>query len=299
MALYYDAWEFFRRPNRELNKARVMEGYYTAAAVTRQTSSTQQLLMEQQHQRPTELISQDSREERLEQVSSKSSESDSISHSVSNAEKINPQIIVSVIPVELVRKIDLRRCESPPHALAPYLNSRELLRLVPEPKGPDCTTEFPVSSKTIETIRLHGRKESAVPPGEADFVSIVLVAQAELAVSPFKNHPKWQIKKEQSMIKKAQSIPMQRAQDKEKKEQLSLVPVDSNDISDSEDDFPHNDLPRSTPRSSHQSECFHRSVQPDPRTGAGVQTGICTIGGLRSYGYKWVRGRHHYALRWS
>ena len=44
------------------------------------------------------------------------------------------------------------------------------------------------------------------------------------------------------MIKKAQSIPMQRAH----KEQRSLVPVDSNDISDSEDDFPLNDLPLST-----------------------------------------------------
>ena len=37
LTLYYDVWEFFRRPNRELNKARVMEGYFTAAAVTRQT----------------------------------------------------------------------------------------------------------------------------------------------------------------------------------------------------------------------------------------------------------------------
>ena len=27
VALYYDAWEFFRRPNRELNKAKIMEGY--------------------------------------------------------------------------------------------------------------------------------------------------------------------------------------------------------------------------------------------------------------------------------
>ena len=105
-----------------------------------------------------------------------SSESDSVSHEVSNAEKINPQIIVSAIPVELVGKIDLSRCESPPHALAPYLNSRALLRLVPEPKGPDCKTESPLSAETIETIRLHGRKESAAPPGETDFVLIVSVA---------------------------------------------------------------------------------------------------------------------------
>jgi hypothetical protein len=60
-----------------------------------------------------------------------------------------------------------------------------------------------------------------------------LVAQAELAVSPFKDHPKRQTKKDQSTAKKAQSIPMQRAQGKENKEQRSLVPVDSNDISDS------------------------------------------------------------------
>ena len=39
MALYYDAWEFFCRPklapNRELNKANVIQRYFTAAAVTR------------------------------------------------------------------------------------------------------------------------------------------------------------------------------------------------------------------------------------------------------------------------
>ena len=74
------------------------------------------------------------------------------------------------------------------------------------------------------------------------------MAQAELAVSPFKNHPKWQIKKEQSKNKKVQSIPMQRAQGKENKEQRSLVVVVDSDISDSDDDFPLNDLPLSTKR---------------------------------------------------
>ena len=121
-------------------------------------------------------------------------------------------------------------------------------------------TESPLSAETIETIRLHGRKESAAPPGETDFVSIVSVAQAELTVSPFKNHPKWQIKKEQLMIKKAQSIPMQRAQGKENKKKRSLVPVDSNDISDSEDDFPLNDLPLSTKQSAVQRLPFSNSL---------------------------------------
>ena len=34
IALYYVAWDFFRNPNRELNKATVMEGHFTVAAVT-------------------------------------------------------------------------------------------------------------------------------------------------------------------------------------------------------------------------------------------------------------------------
>ena len=50
--LYYETWKFFRRPNRELNKARIMEGYLTVPVVIR--SITSQLLMEQQHQRPPE-----------------------------------------------------------------------------------------------------------------------------------------------------------------------------------------------------------------------------------------------------
>ena len=155
--------------------------------------------------------------------------------------------------------IDLRRCESPPHALAPCLNSRALLRLVAESKGPDCTTESPLSAKTIETSRLHGQKDIAAPPGETDFFSTVSVAQADLAVSPFKNQPEWQIKKEQSKNQKVQSIPMQRAHGKENKKQRSLVPVIDNDISDSEDDFPLNDLPLTTKRSAVQRLPFSNS----------------------------------------
>ena len=125
VALYYDTWDFFRRPNRELNKAKVMEGYFTAGAVTRRMSSAQRLLMEPQHQRPNESVSQDSRDERLEQVISKSSESDSVIHDVSNAEKIIPPIIVSAMPVELIGKIDLRKC-TPPHELCPYLKTNRI-----------------------------------------------------------------------------------------------------------------------------------------------------------------------------
>ena len=33
IALYYDAWDFFRNPNRELNKATVTERHFTAAAL--------------------------------------------------------------------------------------------------------------------------------------------------------------------------------------------------------------------------------------------------------------------------
>ena len=157
--------------------------------MTRRKSSAPQLLMEPQQQRPNELVSQDSREEQLEQVISKSFESGNVIHDVINAEKIIPPIIVSAIPVELIGKIDLRRCTSPPHELSPYLNSNGIrmnLKLVPEPKGPDCETESPLGAKTIETIRLHGRKEAGATPGETDFYSRVSVAQADLAVSPFK-----------------------------------------------------------------------------------------------------------------
>ena len=125
-------------------------------------------------------------------------------------------------------------------------------KLVPEQKGPDCKTESPLSAKTIKTIRLHGRKEAGATPGETDFYSRVSVAQADLAVSPFKNQPKWQIKKEQSRNKKVQSIPMQRAHGKENKKQRSLVPVCDEDITDSGNDFLPNILPLVTKRSAAQ-----------------------------------------------
>ena len=86
-------------------------------------------------------------------------------------------------------------------------------KIVPEPKGSDFKTESPLSAKTIETIRLHGRKEAgALPvPGEADYYAKVPMPQADLAVSRFKTQPKWQTKKGESTSKKVQSIPMQKA----------------------------------------------------------------------------------------
>ena len=54
IALYYDAWDFFRNPDRELKKAKAMEEYFTVAAVTRQMFRAPQLLNAQQPQRPNE-----------------------------------------------------------------------------------------------------------------------------------------------------------------------------------------------------------------------------------------------------
>ena len=149
---YHETWEFFLRSNRELSKARIMEGYFTVPAVTR--PSTPQLLMEPQHQRPPESISQDSREELLEQVISKHSEPDSVSHDVSNIENVNPQIIVSAIPVEMVGKIDLDRCKPPSHVLVPYLN--KLIKLVSDPKGPNCKIESSLSARSLEQLTRFG-----------------------------------------------------------------------------------------------------------------------------------------------
>ena len=50
VTLYYETWEFFRRPNRELNKAQIMVGHFTAAEVTRHMPGALQLLKEPQQQ---------------------------------------------------------------------------------------------------------------------------------------------------------------------------------------------------------------------------------------------------------
>ena len=115
----------------------------------------------------------------------------------------------------MVGKIDLDRCKSTPQALAPSSYTNKLIELAPDPKGPNCKTEFPLSARTIETIRLHGQKKSAVPPRDIERISYALVAQATLAVSPFKNQPRQQ-------TKVAQSTPMQRVQGKENKERRTF-----------------------------------------------------------------------------
>ena len=68
----YNAWEFYRRPNRELSKARIVVGCFAGSAVS--SPKTSQLLKEPHHERPIEEVLADSREEL--HVASKSSESD-------------------------------------------------------------------------------------------------------------------------------------------------------------------------------------------------------------------------------
>jgi hypothetical protein len=99
-------------------------------------------------------------------------------------------------------------------------------KVVPVPKdsfGP-LKTESPLSAKSLETIRLYGRKEASnalLIPGEADYYAKVPIAQADLAVSPFKTHSKLQTRKGKSTSKKVQAIPMKkpRGTGKENKKQ--------------------------------------------------------------------------------
>ena len=127
-----------------------MVGHFTAAAVTKHMFGASQLFNEPQPERPLESISQDSREDPLKQAISKPSYSDSVSHDVSDIKNVNPQMIVSAIPVEQRGKVNLDTCKSPPPALAPYL--KNMIKLVPDPKGPGCKTEPPLSQSTIETL---------------------------------------------------------------------------------------------------------------------------------------------------
>ena len=65
----------------------------------------------------------------------------------------------------------------------------------------------------------------------------VPMAQAELAVSPFKTKPNLYARKD-STSKKVQSIPMKKARGKENRNQRSLVPVRQGpSVSDSDDDL--------------------------------------------------------------
>ena len=135
-------------------------------------------------------------------------------------------------------------------------------KVVPVQKGPDFKTESPLNAKAIETIRLYGRKEASAAllvPGEADYYAKAPMAQADLAVSPFKTQQKWQTKKGESTSKKVQSIPMQKARGKENRKQRSLVPTSNCEPSDSEDDFPITDSPLKTKRSAVQIFPFSNS----------------------------------------
>ena len=124
-------------------------------------------------------------------------------HDDSNPGNINAAIRVSIIPAELVGKMVIGLCDSPPHELNPYLNRNGVhmrSRVVPVPKdsfGP-LKTESQLSAKALETIRLFGRKEASnalLIPGEADYYAKAPIAQADLAV---KTHSKLQTRKGES-----------------------------------------------------------------------------------------------------
>ena len=84
------------------------------------------------------------------------------------------------------------------------------------------------------------------------------MAQADLAVSPFKTHSKLQTRKGESTSKKVQSIPMKKARGKENKKQRSIVPI-AGDMSDSEEDFPDTVSPLKTKQSAVQRLPFSNS----------------------------------------
>ena len=115
IALWFDTWDFFRNPNRDLNKARSMVGLFTEAVVM---PSSPQPLYAPREPRPIELISQGPREE-PRQVISKPSEADNVQNDDSKADNINSSIRVSLIPAELVGKMVIGKCPSPPHELNP------------------------------------------------------------------------------------------------------------------------------------------------------------------------------------
>ena len=62
VALSYEPWEFYRGPNRELSRARIVVGCFSGSTVS--SPSTSQRLGEPQQERPSEPISEELREER-------------------------------------------------------------------------------------------------------------------------------------------------------------------------------------------------------------------------------------------
>ena len=128
------------------------------------------------------------------------------------------------------------------------------------------------------------------------------MAQADLAVSPFKNQPKWQTKKEQSTNKKVQSIPMRKANGKENKKQRSLVPVFADRVTDSEDDSPITDSPLKTKRSAVQRLPFSNSLVK--RNALVVTQGKGNISKplydpVTHQKQRWANVERHNKLRWE
>ena len=159
----------------------------------------------------------------------------------------------------MVGKMIIGSCSSPPRELDPYLNGNG--KIVPVPKnsfGP-LKTESPVSTKTVEMIRLYGRREASneLPvPEVRDRQAKVPMAQAILAVSPFKARPNLHAQKE-SASKKVQKIQMKRSygKGKENRPQRSLVPT-SCIVSDSDDDLPFAGSATTAKRSAAKSLTF-------------------------------------------
>ena len=226
-------------------------------------SSSPQPLYAPREPRPTEFISQGPREE-PPQVISKPSEAENVLHDDSPASNINSSIRVSLIPAELVGKMVIGKCYSPPKELNPYLNGngiRQNAKVVPVPKNSfgSIRTESPVSAKAVEMIRLYGRKEASneLPiPEIADHQAKVPMAQAELAVSPFKTRPNLYARNE-STSKKVQKIQMKKSHGKENRFQRSLVHVRNDaSVSDSDDDLPFVGSPTTAKRSAAKSLTF-------------------------------------------
>ena len=89
MAVSYEPWEFYRGPNRELSRARIVVGSFSGSVVS--SPSTSQRLGEPQQERPSEPISEEPREERIGFVVPEIPDADSASSEVSDSEDDHPQ----------------------------------------------------------------------------------------------------------------------------------------------------------------------------------------------------------------
>ena len=89
VAVSYEPWEFYRGPNRELSRARIVVGCFSGSAVS--SPSTLQLLGEPQQERPSEPISEEPREERIGFVVPEIPDADSASSEVSDSEDDHPR----------------------------------------------------------------------------------------------------------------------------------------------------------------------------------------------------------------